>query len=101
MKDSQALGWGESLYLGAISLGVAFMSAPFVVQVIHAGFTTATWGDSISADDAIANMVAMIAITSVVYNLLAKIKSRYGLIACLEGACWLLGLVPIPRAPPD
>ena len=95
MKDSQALGWRESVYLGALSLGVAFMSTRFVIEVIHTGLTTAAWGDSIKAADPIANMVAMIAITSVVYNLLTKIKNRYGLIACLEGACWMLGLVPI------
>ena len=95
MKDSQALGLRESVYLGALSLGVAFMSTPFVIQVIHTGLTTAAWGDSTNADDPIANMVAMIAITSVVYNLFTKIKNRYGLIACLEGACWMVGLVPI------
>ena len=95
MKDSKALGLGESVYLGALSLGVAFMSIHFVVLVIHTGFTSATWGESLNAGDPIANMVAMIAITSVVYNLLTKIKNRYGLIACLEGACWMLGLVPI------
>ena len=83
------------MYLGALSLGVAFMSTRFVVQVVHTGLTTAAWGDSIDADDPIANMVAMIAITSVVYNLLTKIRNRYGLIACLEGACWMVGSIPI------
>ena len=95
MKDSQALGLRESVYLGVLSLGVAFMSTHFVIRVIHTGFTTAAWGDSLDAADPIANMLAMIAITSVVYNLLTKIKNRYGLIACLEGAFWMLGSVPI------
>lgn len=94
-EDLKPLGLTESVYLGVLSLGVAFMSTGLVTQAIHAGFTTAAWGDSVNVGDPIANTVAMIAITSVVYNLLTKIRNRHGLVACLEGVCWMVGLVPI------
>lgn len=95
MNGSRDLGVRESVYLGILSVGVAFMSTRFVVQVVHTGLTTAVWGDSVDATDPLANMLAMIAIASVVYNLLTKIANRHGLLAPLEGACWMVGLVPV------
>lgn len=71
------------------------MSTRFVIEVMHTGLTTAAWGESLDAEEPIANMVAMIAISSVVYNLLIKINSKHGLIACVEGACWMVGSIPI------
>ena len=95
MSDSQAHEPRDSVYVGALSLGVAFMSSSFAIRVVHTFFTSAGWEDSLDSNDPISNLVAMIAISSVVYNLLTKIKNRYGLIASLEGACWITGSIPI------
>ena len=85
----------DSVYIGALSLGVAFMSSTFVIRVVHTFITSAGWEDSLDSDDPISSLVAMIAISGVVYTLLTRIKNRYGLIASLEGACWLVGSVPV------
>lgn len=85
----------DSVYIGALSLAVAFMSSTFVIRVVHTSITSAGWEDSLDSNDPVSSMVAMIAISSVVYSLLTRIKNRYGLIASFEGACWLIGSVPI------
>ena len=95
MSNSQTHDLRDSLYVGALSLGVAFMSSTFAIRVIHTFVTSAGWEDSLDSNDAISSVVAMIAISGLVYNLLTKVKNRYGLIASLEGACWIIGLIPI------
>ena len=85
----------NAVCIGALSLGVAFISASFVIRVVHVFFTSAGWEDSLDANDPIASLLVMIGISSVVYNLLTRIKDRHGLIASFEGACWLIGLVPV------
>ena len=83
------------MYVGALSLGMALMSSSFVIRVVHTFITSAGWEDSLDSDGPISSMVAMIAISSVAYNLLTKIRNRYGLIASIEGACWITGFIPI------
>ena len=96
MSNSQPPNIRDSVYVGALSLGVAFMSSSFVIRVVHTSFTSAGWKDSLDGpNDPIASLIAMIAISSVVYSLLTRIKNRYGLLASFEGACWLIGSVPI------
>ena len=96
MSNSQPPNIRDSVYIGVLSLGVAFMSSSFVIRVVHTSFTSAGWKDSLDGpNDPIASLIAMIAISSVVYSLLTRIKNRYGLLASFEGACWLIGSVPI------
>lgn len=95
MSDSQAHELRDSVYVGALSLGVALMSSSLVIRVVNTFLTSAGWEDSLDTNDPISSLVAMIAISGVVYSLLTRIKNRYGLIASLEGACWITGFVPI------
>lgn len=95
MSNSQTHALRDTVYVGALSLGVAFISSGFVIRVVHTFITSAGWEDSLDTDDPISSLVAMIAISGAVYTLLTRIKNRYGLIAALEGACWITGLVPI------
>ena len=95
MSNSKPPNIRDSVYIGVLSLWVAFMSSTFVIRVVHTSLTSAGWEDSLDSNDPVSNMVAMIAISSVVYSLLTRIKNRYGLLASFEGACWLIGSVPI------
>ena len=49
------------MYVGALSLGVAFMSSTFAIRVIHTFVTSAGWEDSLDSNDPISSLVAMIA----------------------------------------
>ena len=95
MSASQTPNLRDSVCIALLSFCVALMYSTFVVRVIHTHLTSAGWEDSLDSNDPIATVVTMIAISSVIYNLLTKIKNRYGLIASFEGACWLIGALPV------
>ena len=94
-KDIQALGWKDTALLGLLSLWVAFMSSEFVIRAIHTGTTTANWGDPLTAGDGVDSLIAMIAISSIIYNLLSKVNSEHNLWAALGGACLIISAVGI------
>lgn len=89
----ETLGWKDTVILGTLSLGVAFMSSAFVLRLIHTGITTAGWDDLLPADDPTSSLLAVIAISTVIYNVLARIKSEQNLTASVCGAFVMLGVV--------
>lgn len=93
MSSVEALGWKDTVILGTLSLGVAYLSSGFVLRLIHTGITTTEWGDPLPADDPTSSLLAVIAISTVIYNVLAKIKSEQNMTASVCGAFVMLGVV--------
>ena len=94
MRDSQPVGSRELVCLGALSLGVAIMFSGFVIQAIHWA-TSASWGDALPADDPIASLSAILAISGIFFFLFTRVRNEYGLVVLLEMACWATGFAPL------
>lgn len=93
MNSVEALGWKDTVTLGTLSLGVAFISSEFVLRLIHTGITTTEWDDPLPADDPTSSLLAIIAISTIIYNVLAKIKNEQHMTASVCGAFVMLGVV--------